>query len=762
MTTERIDTRHAYEQIRERIIQLELPPGAPINARHLAEELQLGLVPVEEALKLLAHDKLVEITPRHEHGVYVANVHLDDLDQLSEMRLALESLSARLAAERATPDDVAVLESLRASQDGLTPGESQQLLAVDRRFHQAVAQAARNAYLADALQQLFGLSQRLWYLALPQLDFLPASVDEHLALIQAIGSGEGDRAATLMRDHVRDFYDKVRAVLTKTVTVSYGTDTRSVVVEGDSLLGAAIIATGLPLEQPCAGRGTCHKCKVIAQGDLSPLDEKELDALTEAERAAGYRLACRTRVMGDATVTLAPIVVYSNKMFRASNDHKRSGVPLGLAIDLGSTTVAAFVTTLDTGRVCVGAAALNQQTAFGADVISRMAAALGGPEPAERLSILARSSIVQAVDALRLSPRIKERIQKVTIVGNCAMHHLLLRLPVESLAELPFQPVSTDSVRDSDGAFGDTFPRGVRVALPPLIGGFVGSDALACLVYYDFDRAEGPMAAIDLGTNGEVMVTDGKGPGRSGRVLVASTAAGPAFEGVNISCGTRAVDGAIVGVKANHEDGSLELATIGQHPPVGLTGSGLLDLICELRRAGVIEPSGRFVKDHPVFGHRLGRDEKGVRRFLITDEGVDLRGAESLEDATPVSLYLTQHDVRELQKAKGAIRAAVDILMDRLGLKPGDLERMILTGSFGSQLNVEAVVGLGMIPPVDVDVVETSANGAGFGAALMLDEDEFARGERIARHAEQVDLDLDQDFNTRYVESLELPGRREA
>ncbi|MBN1137593.1 MAG: DUF4445 domain-containing protein [Anaerolineae bacterium] len=550
------------------------------------------------------------------------------------------------------------------------------------------------------------------------------------------------------------------------VTVGYGTDVRSVVVEKGSTLGAAIIATGLPLEQPCAGRGTCHKCKVIVQEDpkglgkpLGSLDEKELEGLTKAERAAGYRLACRARVQGDITVTLAPIVVFSNKIFRACDDYRRPGAPLGLAVDLGSTTVAAFLTTLDQGRVCLGAAALNQQTAFGADVISRMAAAQQGDEAASRLSMLAQSSIVQAVDALKLSPRIRERIQKVTIVGNCVMHHLLLRYPVDTLAELPFQPYSLAAIHNAGARFDDTFPRQARVALPPLIGGFVGSDALACLAYYGFDRAPGPMAAIDLGTNGEVMVTDGR------RIMVASTAAGPAFEGVNISCGTRAVDGAIVGVKADADDGSFSLTTIGDQPPVGLTGAGLLDLIRELRRTGVVDRTGRFAKEHPVFGHRLSQDQRGVRRLLITDspegdlrQGVDLRGVESVEEAPRVPLYLTQHDIRELQKAKGAIRTAVEILLDRLDLQPGDLRRLILTGSFGSQLNVEAVLGLGMVPALDPDVVEPSANGAGLGAALFLNDEEFARGERIAAQAEQVDLDMDPAFNRRFIEAMDLPG----
>ncbi len=539
------------------------------------------------------------------------------------------------------------------------------------------------------------------------------------------------------------------------ITVSYGQDVRTATVESGGSLGGAIIATGLPLEQPCAGRGTCLKCKVMAQGVLSPLDELEQKSLTSAELAVDYRLACRARVLGPVSVTLAPMVVYSNKIFRACDDHKRDGVPLGLAIDLGSTTVAAFVVTLDTGRVCAGAAALNQQTAFGADVISRLAAAQEGGETAARLSSLALASIIQAVDALRLSPRAKARVQKVTIVGNCAMHHLLLRYPVDSLAALPFQPYRTAAVHGPADMLRDTFPLGAQVLLPPLIGGFVGSDALACLAYYGFDRAPGPMAAIDLGTNGEVMVTDGK------RILVASTAAGPAFEGVNISCGTRAVDGAVVGVKAN-PDGTMSLTTIGGRPPVGLTGSGLLNLVHELRGAGVIEPSGRLAGRHGTLGRYLSQDEEGVQRFLwaqkraVAADGTPETEAPAAADEPVEPLYLTQLDIRELQKAKAATRAAMEILMARLGLAAGDLQRVILTGSFGSQLNVQAVLGVGMIPRVNPAVVETLDNGAGFGAALFLNDSEFERGERIAARAEQIDLDLDADFNRRYVRAMNL------
>jgi uncharacterized 2Fe-2S/4Fe-4S cluster protein (DUF4445 family) len=211
------------------------------------------------------------------------------------------------------------------------------------------------------------------------------------------------------------------------------------------------------------------------------------------------------------------------------------------------------------------------------------------------------------------------------------------------------------------------------------------------------------------------------------------------------------VDGAIVDTRVE-PDGSIALSTIADATPVGLTGSGLISAVSELRRAGAIDPGGRFVRDHPVFYSRMDRDEDGVGRVLLTDKGADLTG-----EGGSKRLYLSQRDVRELQKAKGAVRAAVDILLAELGLQPTDLRRLVLTGSFGSQVDVEAVTVLGMIPEVDLDIVETEANGAGFGAALFLNEAQFARGERLATAARQVDLDLAPDFMNRYIASMAMP-----
>jgi uncharacterized 2Fe-2S/4Fe-4S cluster protein (DUF4445 family) len=520
-----------------------------------------------------------------------------------------------------------------------------------------------------------------------------------------------------------------------TVKIIYGEQSSTLEAETGSLLGDVIARSGLPFEQPCAGRGTCGKCKVLNEGGLGPPDEIEHQHLSDGELAVGSRLACRARLVEDAQVVLAPVVVYSDKMFKASTRYKRErSVPLGLAIDLGSTTAAAFLTMLDNGEVCAGAASLNQQAVYGADVISRMGAAQKDPQDAERLHRLAVSSIGQAVDALNLSASVRQRIQRAVVVCNPAMHHLLARLPVNTLALMPFEPATTEPIQDARDILEGIFPDSVQVRIPPLIGGFVGADALACLAYFEFDRATAPILAVDLGTNGEVMLTDGR------RILTASTAAGPAFEGVNISCGSRAVDGAITRVRAG-VDSSLEYETIGGLPPIGLTGSGLMSAIATLRRLEAIEPNGRMRLDSPLVGVRPNGGGGAIRFIAISPDQ---------------RLSLNQWDVRELQKAKGAIRAAIEILMGRLQLKPSDLKRIIMTGSFGGQVDVEAALALGMLPPVRSEVVESIPNGAGYGAASFLTDEGFQRAVRIAHQAEQIDLDSRADFIHRFTESLAL------
>jgi DNA-binding GntR family transcriptional regulator len=207
----RVDTQRAYELIWNKITTCELVPGATIDPGQLADELGMGLTSVREAISWLAHENLVLVTPHH--GLYVAEVNVPDLEQLSELRLPLESQAARLAALRATPDDLVVLESLRAEQGRIPSEDREGLFDLDHKFHQAMTRAAQNKYLVQTLDHLFGLSRRLWHLALPRMGFLPTAVEQHLDLVIAIKAHNPDRAEQVMRSHVQEFYDKVRVVL---------------------------------------------------------------------------------------------------------------------------------------------------------------------------------------------------------------------------------------------------------------------------------------------------------------------------------------------------------------------------------------------------------------------------------------------------------------------------------------------------------------------------------------------------------------------
>ncbi|MBI9045973.1 MAG: DUF4445 domain-containing protein [Anaerolineaceae bacterium] len=517
------------------------------------------------------------------------------------------------------------------------------------------------------------------------------------------------------------------------VTITYGIEQKVFDVAVGTYISELIHQSSFPFEQPCAGRGTCGRCKVIHDQGLSVPDDIETSLLTSGELALGTRLACRARVNADSEILLAPIVVYSNKSFKASDSYKvdRDAV-LGIAVDLGTTTVAAYLTRMDHREVCAGAAALNQQSAYGADVISRMQATLERPEDAKRLQKLALASINQAVDALKLSRNIMDRVANVTIVCNPVMHHLLAGYALKSLAYYPFNPLSLESNLDISKLFEGIFPKQTMVSLPPLIGGFVGSDALACLGYFNFDDPGEPIAAVDLGTNGEVMVTDGK------KILTTSTAAGPAFEGVNIRCGSRAVDGAITEV--NYLDPDLEIKTIADQPAVGLTGSGLISAVQTFRELGLIEASGRINEKseyYPVFGER---DDSG--KIIHIDRSREI--------------FLTQNDIRELQKAKGAIRAALEILIEQLNLEGKDLKRMILTGSFGGQIRIKDILGLGLVPNVAEEVIEPIANGAGLGAAMFLSPRGFTLAEKLAKKATHVSLEQSSDFQMNYVNHMRL------
>jgi uncharacterized 2Fe-2S/4Fe-4S cluster protein (DUF4445 family) len=514
----------------------------------------------------------------------------------------------------------------------------------------------------------------------------------------------------------------------KTVKVTIhlpDTDIQTSARSGD-LLADIILAAGIIFDRPCAGQGKCGKCRVEARGELSPVTDAEKKHLSQEEQDNHIRLACQTRILGDVDVTVQAGAVHTDKIFGAEVDPDRLPGDLGLAIDLGTTTVGAFLVTLEECRVHAGYAVLNQQISYGAEIISRMAAAESGK--AEELKSLARESIHEAIEGLKIKKKARRRIRRAVVVGNTAMHHLALGLPVGQLIRMPFQPYSHDVLSAEDGFLGKGFSQNIPVRFPPVIGGFVGTDALACLLYFGFENTESAkeqdeaIIAVDLGTNGEVMVTDGR------KTMVTSTAAGPAFEGVNISCGMRALPGAIISADTN-ERGQLKLDTIENADPRGIAGSGLLSLVKLFVKTGRISKSGRII-------------EPGCRE-------------RNRIDLSP-EVYLSQEDIRELQKAKAAVRAALDTLLERQNLRPDKIRRFILTGSFGGRVPVDDAIELGIIPPVPRDAVHSIPNGAGMGAALMLDEENFERAVALSKKAEHIELNMDREFMDRFIESMKL------
>jgi uncharacterized 2Fe-2S/4Fe-4S cluster protein (DUF4445 family) len=483
---------------------------------------------------------------------------------------------------------------------------------------------------------------------------------------------------------------------------------RMVKARNRTLISDAVLSAGFFIERPCAGRGTCGKCKVAVTGRLNRPSAEEKKALSSEELKSGMRLACQARVMGDAAVKLSSSAVVTDKIFSGTGaDLEKLKGPFGIAIDLGTTTVAAFLVTLDDSRIHRGFAVLNRQTVHGAEVISRMESSLQGGSG--ELKDLARSSIAQAVQGLGLSAGQRRQVERAVVVGNSAMHHLFLGLPVDNLVKLPFQPVERKARKTPYHLFG----RQIELWVPPLIGGFVGSDTLAGLIYLGFASTKTPMAAVDLGTNGEVMVSNGR------EIAVASTAAGPAFEGVNIECGMRASAGAIASVSRG-ASGKLKLEVIGKGRPLGLAGSGLLSLVNLLRKEGKISASGRLEE-----------------RFPVADR-----------------VHLCQSDVREVQKAKAAVRAAFEILLKRLRLKPSGLAELVLTGSFGARINVSDALELGMIPATRRDRIKLFANAAGMGAGMLLSEEAFEFATGLAERVRHVELHADPEFMDKFVSNM--------
>ena len=370
----------------------------------------------------------------------------------------------------------------------------------------------------------------------------------------------------------------------------------------------------------------------------------------------------------------------------------------GIAVDLGSTKIAVYLVDLATGRVVEAQGAPNPQVAYGEDVISRINYAMLHSEGTRQLQGAAVQAINAVVSALCAAHGLEtSEVLEYTLVGNTAMHHLFLGLPTAQLALAPYVASVVRPLEIKAREVNLAAAPGAYVYLPPAVAGFVGSDHVAMLLASWLEE-QGTFLRVDIGTNTEMSLA------HVGRIRAVSCASGPAFEGAHIGCGIKAAPGAIERVWIDPSSGDIRLTTIDDAPPIGLCGSGILDCVAAMRRAGMLNARGAIQPGHP----RIRKGSAGAQELVLaaSDNGPEVT--------------VTQHDIERIQLAKGAIRSGIEVLLDAAGIAYHDIDSVILAGAFGTYIDPLSAIEIGMFPSIPVDRIHQVGNAAGVGAKQML------------------------------------------
>jgi uncharacterized 2Fe-2S/4Fe-4S cluster protein (DUF4445 family) len=565
---------------------------------------------------------------------------------------------------------------------------------------------------------------------------------------------------------------------------------------------------GIAIDSTCGGHGTCKKCRVrIAEGKVavSSLDTR---AFAPEELEDGWRLACRAEAVADLAVDVPPLVTRPKaatvgvgrqvilhpalqkryvELAPPALDDQRSDLERlqdavddlelrveagvlrrlprvlrdsdyrvtavivdellidvepgdtsdrlhAIAFDLGTTTVVATLLDASTGTPVAVSSLLNKQQPFGADVISRISATMLDRDSLGRLQALAGETLQQlAVEVCEEGGVDPTEVYEVALAGNATMTELALGIDPEPVGVAPFIMASRSYPDLPAAELGLTLHPRARASVFPALGAYVGGDVVAGLLATGMTRDRRLRLFVDVGTNCEVALGSAEG------VLCTAAPAGPAFEAAQIRCGMRAADGAVEVVRIAGE--ALELEVIGGTEPLGICGSGLVDAVAELVRVGVIDPSGRFVDEPPVLSERLGKI--GEERVFHLAEGV----------------YLSQRDVRELQFAKAAIATGWRLLVEELGVDEGEIQQVLLAGSFGSYLSPASAVRIGLVPALSLRRIVSAGNVAGEGAKMaLLSIQERHAAARMLDEVTYVELSDRPDFNDRFVDQLAFPG----
>jgi uncharacterized 2Fe-2S/4Fe-4S cluster protein (DUF4445 family) len=507
---------------------------------------------------------------------------------------------------------------------------------------------------------------------------------------------------------------------------------RAEIHSGQTLLEAAQNA-GIGLSSVCGGIGTCEECLVrLVDGKLSPPSLVELSSLNKSDLAAGMRLACQAFPLSDVKLDLPLESLTSAQRLQVEGLETEIAInpavvipgAFGLAVDIGTTKLAAYLIQLETGKTVAKTGAMNPQIAFGEDIISRISYAGREPDGAKKLQNILIETLNTMLAEMCVEGNVPPGlVMDAVLVGNTTMHHLFAGLPVEQLGHSPFFPFSTNPMSILASDLGLNLSPGAKAYLPPVIAGYVGADHIAVLISTEIWKSKQNVIALDIGTNTEISLA------ANGNVTCCSCASGPAFEGAHIREGMRAAPGAIE--RAGWYNGKVLWQSIGNLPPVGICGSGILDVVAAFQDGGLLKPTGVF---------------KSGSEFVLVSAPQTGRDRD---------LVVTRKDVHEIQLAKSAIRVGVEILLKNAGLEYSELSEFIVAGAFGTYLYLRSAVRTGMFPPLPLNRFRQVGNAAGVGAKQMLvSVDKRREAETIARQIKYIELTSQPEFTPLFFEHL--------
>ncbi len=493
----------------------------------------------------------------------------------------------------------------------------------------------------------------------------------------------------------------------------------------------AITATSLPLPPP-------------TQHDPLPDRERLEAALGEPVEFDAARLAAFPRQLRAANWNVH--VIREGRRLIAIQSASAPAAVFGVAFDLGTTTVVGTLLNLVTGQELGVASSMNGQIPFGDDVLTRILRIREDPARLADLQDAAVHTLNEIIAALcRQTGLPSDQICNATLAGNSTMQQIVCGLDPAALGELPFVPVFAHSLDIPAANIGLKINPAARLYLFPQVGGFVGGDTVAGMLAAGFDHIKKPTLLVDIGTNGEIALL------HNHRILCASTAAGPAFEGARIAQGMRATAGAIE--KVLIKDGDLHINIIGNVPAAGLCGTALIDAVAEMLRHGLLDCTGRMLPPE-----ELPATVPDALRRRMERVGDDARLVLAPADGRHAAVCLIQRDIRELQLASGALRAGVDTLLQHAGLAPTDLDAVLLAGGFGNFIRRNNAQRIGLLPPLPHDRIRFIGNASSMGAKMaLLSTKERARAEALRKRSVHVDISMDPAFQSAFSMAMIFP-----